>query len=124
MADAVSWFELPADDTARAGKFYSDVFGWATSDMGGGSLYAKTLPSDENMVPLEAGGINGDISQRTDQFDRPLIVIAVEDLDAKIAMIGNAGGELVKAREDVDGMMAWAIVSDSEGNKIGIVQNF
>lgn len=123
-ADKVSWFELPADDTARAGDFYSNVFGWSTSDMGGGSLYALTMPSDENMAPQEPGGINGDISPRTQAFDRPLIVITVEDLDAKIEMVKNAGGSVIQPREDVDEMMAWAIVSDTEGNKIGILQNF
>lgn len=123
-ADMVSWFEIPADDTARASAFYNEVFGWETSDMGYGSLYAQTVPSDENMTPRVVGGINGDISPRTELFDKPLICITVEDLDAKIEMVTQAGGTVVKPREDIEGMMAWAIISDSEGNKVGIVQNF
>lgn len=124
MADKVTWFEVPADDMSRAEKFYNEVFDWDTSDMGAGSLFAQTTPSDENMTPKEVGGINGDISPRTAEFDKPLIMITVEDLNAKIEKIRSAGGEVIKPRETVDDMMAWAIVSDTEGNKIGILQNF
>jgi len=123
MADKVTWFELPADDMSRAEKFYNEVFEWDTSDMGGGSLYSQTAPSDEGMTPKETGIINGDISPRTAAFDKPLIVVTVDDLDAKIEKIKSAGGSVVQPREIVDEMMAWAIVSDTEGNKIGILQN-
>jgi predicted enzyme related to lactoylglutathione lyase len=123
-ADKVTWFELPADDTARAGAFYGQVFGWSTSEMGGGSLSVQTAPSDENMNPLEPGAINGDISPRSDGFDRPLIVITVEDIDAKIEMVKNAGGKVVLPRRDITEMgIAWAIISDTEGNRVGVLQN-
>lgn len=123
MADKVTWFELPADDMGRAEKFYNEVFEWDTSDMGGGSLFAQTAPSDDSMMPKETGAINGDISPRTTAFDKPLIVVTVDDLDAKIEKIKSAGGSVVQPREVVDEMMVWAIVSDTEGNKIGIIQN-
>lgn len=123
-ADKVTWFELPADDTARAGTFYSDVFNWETSDMGGGSLYAQTAPSDENSVPLEPGVLNGDISPRSEAFDRPLIVITVEDIDKKLERVKEAGGSVVLPRTDIAEMnIAWAIIADTEGNKVGVLQN-
>lgn len=124
MADKVTWFELPADNTERAGKFYSDVFGWTTSDMGQGSLMAINTPTDEQMEPLEKGAINGDISPRGEAFDKPLIVITVEDMDAKIEMVKNAGGSVALEPTHVDAMnMIWAIVTDTENNNIGIIQN-
>jgi uncharacterized protein len=123
MADKVTWFEIPADDVSRANEFYSSVFGWSTADMGGGSLSAVTTPSDENLNPTELGGINGDISPRSEEFDRPLIIINVEDIDAKIEMVINAGGEIVKPRDEQPEMgIVWAIVRDTEGNKVGILQ--
>ncbi len=124
MADKVTWFELPADDTSRAGTFYREVFGWTTGDMGGGSLFATTTPSDDNMDPTEPGAINGDISPRSEAFDKPLIVITVENMDAKIEMVKNAGGEVVLSPEKVDEMgIIWAIIQDTEGNKVGMIQN-
>ncbi len=124
MADKVSWFELPADDTARAGKFYADVFGWATSDMGGGSLMVTSVDADEQGVPSEPGVINGDISPRSQAFDKPLIVITVEDIDAKIKMVEAAGGKVALPPTQPEGAsMIWAIVTDTEGNNVGILQN-
>lgn len=125
MADKVTWFELPADDTARAGNFYSKVFGWNTSDMGGGSLMVTSGPvSDEQGTPSEPGSISGDISPRSEAFDKPLIVIEVEDIAVKIDMVKQAGGTVALAPKEVEGMgMIWAIVTDTEGNNFGIIQN-
>lgn len=124
MADRVTWFEIPAHNTARAGEFYSNVFGWNTSDMGGGSLMAVTTPSNGKGEPDEPGAINGDISPMSQGFDHPLIVITVDDIDAKIEMIKKAGGNVALPRTDIAAMnMAWAIVMDTEGNNIGILQN-
>lgn len=123
MADKVTWFELPADDTARAGKFYSDVFGWDMSDMGGGSLAAKSTESDDELKPFERGVINGDISPRSKGFDKPLIVITVENMNAKIESVKAAGGSVALEPSLIEEMgMTWAIVTDTEGNNIGIIQ--
>lgn len=123
MADKVTWFELPADDTKRAGVFYSNVFGWTTSDMGGGSLMALTTPGDEQGTPSEPGAINGDISPRSKAFDKPLIVITVEDIEAKISMVEAAGGTVALPAKEMEGMgLKWAIITDTEGNNIGVIQ--
>jgi predicted enzyme related to lactoylglutathione lyase len=124
--DKVTWFEIPADDTARASDFYKAAFGWNMSDMGGGSQMAITTDSDEAGVPKEAGAINGDISPRSSSegFDKPLIVIEVQDMDAKIKMVEEAGGKVALKPDAPEGMnMIWAIVTDTEGNNIGIIQN-
>lgn len=124
MADKVTWFELPAFDVKRAGTFYKDVFGWEGSDMGGGSLAVVSAESDEELTPLKPGSINGDISPMSEGFDRPLLVITVEDMDKKIEMVKQAGGLVVLAPKLVEEMgMKWAIVQDTEGNRVGVIQN-
>ena len=124
--DKVTWFELPADDLKRAGEFYSGVSGWQTPDMGmgDGSLLAQTAQSGEDMQPLEKGTINGSIAPRSETFNKPHIVITVSDLDAKIEKVIAAGGRIIQPHQEVDGMMAFAIVSDTEANNIGIIQNY
>lgn len=125
MADKVTWFELPADDTARAGTFYSQVFGWTISEMGGGSLAAQSVPSDDELKPLEERGvINGDISPRSQGFDKTLIVISVDNMDEKIKMVLAAGGKVALEPKAMEGMnMLWGIVTDTEGNNIGLTQD-
>jgi predicted enzyme related to lactoylglutathione lyase len=122
--DKVTWFEIPADDVSRASTFYNSVFGWNTSDMGGGSLMAITTPSDEQGVPNEPGAINGDISPRSEGFDKPMLVIETKDLDARVKSTVEAGGRVIVPRKELEGMNAvWAIVCDTEGNNIGILQD-
>lgn len=124
MADKVTWFELPADDTNRASNFYKDVFDWTMSDMGGGSMAAQAGPADDDMMPLEKGSINGDISPRSKNFDKTTLVVSVDDIHAKIDMVVKAGGKLMQAPEEMEGMgMLWAIVHDTEGNSIGLTQD-
>lgn len=124
MADKVTWFELPAFDVKRSGKFYREVFGWDSTNMGGGSLAMISAESDKQMTPLKPGSINGDISPISIGFNAPLIVITVENMDDKIEMVKKAGGIVVLAPKNVEEMsMIWAIVQDTEGNKIGIIQN-
>jgi predicted enzyme related to lactoylglutathione lyase len=124
MADKVTWFELPAFDVKRAGTFYEDVFGWTGTDMGGGSLAVVNAESDESFAPLKPGSINGDISPLGVGFDKPLIVISIEDMDKKIDMVKQAGGLVVLAPQKLEEMNSmWAIVQDTEGNRVGILQD-
>ncbi len=60
-------FEIPADDLARAKKFYSTVFGWTLNEFPEMEYtIAKTVESDQNGMPKEPGAINGGMLQRQD----------------------------------------------------------
>lgn len=119
----VTWFELPATDTTRAGTFYTDVFGWDTQDMGAGSLVLQSGPSDESMSPIERGSINGDISPKDEIFDTPLVVIQVENIDEILNNTINSGGQTLRGPVEIPEMgMKWAIIQDTEGNKVGVSQ--
>jgi uncharacterized protein len=122
--DKVVWFELPADDTGRAADFYAKTFGWDSPDMGAGSRMLITTPSNENGEPTEAGAINGDISPRNETFNQPTLVVAVADLEDKIKKVEAAGGRVVRPREELKEMKAaYALVADTEGNVIGLLQD-
>ncbi len=119
--NTVAYFELPADDVSRASAFYNTVFGWKTPPMGNGGVFALTTESDERGNPTEAGGINGDISPRSKELDRPLIMIIVEDVDAQLQAVKNAGGEVVTPPQIVSEFgLTWAVFSDTEGNHVGV----
>ncbi len=121
QANKVAYFELPADDVARASAFYQTVFGWDTPPMGGGGVFALTTPADARGNPTEPGGINGDISPRSTLLDRPLIMIQVDDTDAHLQAIADAGGKVVTPRQDVAEFgLAWAAFADTEGNHVGV----
>ncbi len=60
--DSVVHFEIPADDTGRAQKFYSDIFGWniVKAPMPGMEYFiVHTTPVDDKQMPTKPGVING-----------------------------------------------------------------
>ena len=104
----IVWFELPAEDTSRARRFYGELFGWqfqafegpddyCTTDEGGGAIHA-------------ANGRNG-----------ALVYFGTEDLDASAARVRDLGGEASHAKE-IPGVGHYARCSDTEGNPFGLYQ--
>ena len=82
-----------------------------------------TTASDEQGTPKEAGAINGDISPRTKAVPHP-IIITVEDLDKKVKSVEAEGGKVVVPRIEIAEMnAAYVVVSDTEGNALGLWQN-
>ncbi|WP_040981199.1 VOC family protein [Oceanobacillus jeddahense] len=118
----VAFFELPADDVERASTFYKKAFDWDTPEQGGGNVWAFTAPTDEKGNPIETGAINGDIRQRDKGFDRPLIMILVEDVEAQLKEVENSGGKVIHPAQDESqfGGPVWAVFSDTEGNHVGV----
>lgn len=119
-------FEIPADDLARADKFYQDVFGWKIMNMpmpGGEYHVATTVEVDEKHMPKEAGAINGGIMKRSKPGEAPVIVVSVENLDEHLKKIESAGGKVVMPKMQVADMGVYARVTDTEGNTIGVWQD-
>ena len=126
--DKVQHFEIPADDVARARKFYEGVFGWKTMEFPmPGMLYVglHTGPVDEKNMWKEAGFINGGMFQRSPQFpvQGPVVAIPVENIDASLAQVKAAGGTVVMEKMKIADMGLYAYIKDSEGNIIGVWQN-
>ncbi|MBF5059699.1 VOC family protein [Candidatus Neptunochlamydia vexilliferae] len=111
-------FEIPADDTERAKKFY-DIFGW---DIEGKEDYIalRTTPIDKNFMPKNPGAINGGMIKRTDDVKAPVIAIHVESVDTYIEKVVAAGGQLIMPKIEIPNMGYYAYVSDTEGNVLGL----
>ena len=117
-------FEIPADDLERAKKFYS-IFDWQLNDwpMEDGSVYvgARTVEVDEKtFIPKEPGAINGGIVKRDKYASTPQVTIDVPSVDEYIEKVKNAGGKVVKDKQEISGMGYYAYVNDTEGNLLGL----
>src|SRR5580698_8186968 len=95
-----SWYELMTSDTKAAGKFYSDVVGWITKDVSGGGMEYTTFNLGDAGI---AGMLN--IPGHTAWVG----YIAVDDVDAHIEKIVEAGGKLWRPATDVPGMLRFAV---------------
>jgi len=126
--DKVEHFEIPVDDAARAKEFYGSVFEWQLNDMdmGGGNVYTTvtTTPIDEqSRLPLEPGGINGGLMQRTPDTPATVITIGVDGIDDALKKVEAGGGSVVQPRTEIPDMGAFAYFKDTEGNVVGLWEN-
>ncbi len=116
-------FEIPFDDKARAMKFYQDVFGWQLTDMPQMNyVMAHSTAVDANQQPTEPGAINGGLFQRPKESPHPTIYMDVPSIDEAITKAQVAGGKIVTPNTPIPGMGAYARVSDTEGNIVGLFQ--
>jgi predicted enzyme related to lactoylglutathione lyase len=123
--DRVVHFEIPADDMDRAKKFYSENFGWNVTQLGaelGNYVLVHTRPTDEKGMPQDKAFINGGLMRRDPSARSPVLVIAVDDADAKVARVKKAGGALVGEIMDIPNVGRYARVQDTEGNVIGVIK--
>ncbi len=104
------WYELMTSDTKAAGQFYSDVIGWATSEVSSADGMKYTT------FNLGNAGIAGmlHIPGHTSWIG----YIAVDDVDAHIEKVVEAGGKLLRPATDVPGMLRFAVMSDPQGAAI------
>ncbi len=120
--DKVVHFEIPFDDKSRASKFYSEAFGWKLTDFPEMTyVMAETAPSGER-GPTEPGAINGGLFPRPKEAPHPTLYVAVESIDAALKKILSAGGKVVTPKTPIPGMGAFARITDTEGNVIGLFE--
>ncbi len=109
-------FEIPADDPARAAKFYEDVFGWKIEKWEGNFDYwlVKTGEDDEP-------GINGAIMPK--EFGSMVRdTISVDSYDEFAKKIEMEGGKMLTEKMNVPGMGDTGSFQDTEGNVFAIIE--
>ncbi|HEX2458812.1 MAG TPA: VOC family protein, partial [Vicinamibacterales bacterium] len=89
-------FEMPYDDRERMAKFYQEAFGWQTQMLGedmGNYVLATTTETDGSR-PKEPGAINGGFFPKRPDWpaQHPSVVIAVDDIQAAMKTVTEAGG--------------------------------
>jgi predicted enzyme related to lactoylglutathione lyase len=122
--DKVVHFEIPFDNKQRAMKFYSDSFGWQLMDMPDMKyVMANTVAVDDRHMPKEAGAINGGLFDRPKDAPHPMIYVGVGSVETTVKKVQAAGGKVVTAKTPIPGMGAFARVTDTEGNVIGLFES-
>jgi predicted enzyme related to lactoylglutathione lyase len=107
-----TWFELMTSDTQAAGKFYSDVVGWTTQEMPSADGIPYTIFNVNNVGIAGMLSLPGHVAW--------VGYIVVDDVDAHIEKIVEAGGKLWKPATDIPDMLRFAVMSDPQGAAIVI----
>jgi uncharacterized protein len=109
--------EFPAD-TERAKRFYGQVFNWQFEDIPG-AAYTNVKTSEDGIE----GGFGTLPSVTGSKAPVPKGVLAylfAPDMDATLAAIERAGGEVLIPRTDVMGYGDYALFRDPDGNVVGL----
>lgn len=107
----LNYVELPVRDVATAKAFYEAAFGWAMTEFG--PTYAATLTGDTDV------GLQGDAAEAT---RTPLAVIEVENLEAALDAVTQAGGMIVRPIFAFPGGRRFQFL-DPSGNELACVQS-
>lgn len=108
-------FEIPVDDVDRAGKFYERAFGWQImTDGPPGYALCRTGEPDEP-------GIDGALRARTEPDAVP-VTLEVPAMIEALTAVAEAGGVLAQPPTTIPGVGRLAVITDTEGNRIGLLE--
>ena len=110
-------FDIPADDPARAQKFYQDVFGWTFDKWNGPMEYWMAKTGDDKQP-----GINGGLAKRQPGQTGVTNTIDVHSVDEYAKKIESKGGKVIMPKMAIQGVGYFAQCLDTEGNVFGIIQ--
>ena len=120
-------FEMPYENPDRVLKFYAQVFGWQMQKLGkdmGDYVTAGTTESDENGMVKRPGAINGGFFPKKPDWPAqyPSVVIAVDDIKEAIRKVSDAGGKVLGEPMEIPGIGQYVSFTDTEGNRVSILQ--
>lgn len=110
-------FDVPIDDPARAGAFYAAVFDWSVTPWGPIPYWPMTTGTEPGP------GAEGALTPRSDAPEGVVVYVGVDDIDAALARVTAAGGEIVAGRMPIPTVGWTARFRDSEGNLMGLFQD-
>ena len=118
MQHTINWFEIPTTDLDRASRFYEAVLGATVKreHFDGTGMQMAVFQGDEASV---RGALIVD-ERRKPAADGALVYLHARDLDASLARIEKAGGNVVMPKTDIGPPGFIALVRDTEGNVVGL----
>jgi predicted enzyme related to lactoylglutathione lyase len=115
-ASSVVWFEIPADDIARARKFYQSLFSWKINPLPGAAVadywHIDTAGADPSP--------DGALMKRKCPEQRPLNYVSVASADKAAAKVQKLGGTICMPKTAVPKMGYFVICQDTENNTFAL----
>jgi len=118
MLKSIKWFEIPAADFPRAVKFYNNLLDITVKECDMGEEKMAFFPHEDGAISF-APDFNPSENGVLIYFD------ADGKLDNMLKKTVELGGSIIrdKCKIDAEGKGWFALVSDSEGNRIGFYTN-
>lgn len=120
MKKMVSFFEIPAADFMRAVKFYESLFGVKLEIMDCGHEKMACFPEEDGLCP-------GAVSWSSEFDFTPsgqgiLVSLQCGELEDALLYATENGGKILipKTKIEADNRGYFAVILDSEGNRLGL----
>jgi predicted enzyme related to lactoylglutathione lyase len=105
----IVWFDIRADNIARAQKFYRQLFGWKFEKMSGMEYWRIDLGG--------AGALNkGGLGKGDKRRPGYLNFVLVSSVARSVTKVKKLGGKIVTPRTVVPGHGVFAVCRDTEKN--------
>ena len=122
MNNAISWFEIPAIDLARATLFYESIFSTQLIPIDLTNIRMRMFPLDDIENGIGGAVVDSGGFHKPSLTDGPLIYLnANPDLQLILNKVDAAGGSIMVPKTEIspeNGYMA--VIIDTEGNRIGL----
>ena len=114
MANAVNWFELPANDFDRAVNFYKEVLGQDLQPFDG-EIQMAFFPAPDQGV---GGAVTYGNGTKPSQEGSLVYLNGGNDLAEPLSRVEKAGGSVLMPKTSIGENGFMAIFLDSEGNRV------
>jgi len=122
MKNAISWFEIPSTDIARAQKFYETIFGITLNPLDVANIKMRMFPLDDMMNEVGGAIVYNAEFYKPSATEGPLIYLnGNPDVQNILDKIESAGGKILVPKTEISpdyGHMA--VFLDTEGNRIAL----
>jgi hypothetical protein len=119
MADnPVVWWELASHDAEKSVAFFRDVFGWALEFDESAGFYVMSADSQDQSA-FAGGGI---FTLRRARLPFVALYIAVDDIEAKVRQIVQAGGFIVEAPLEIGSGSKICLFNEPSGVTFAMLQ--
>jgi predicted enzyme related to lactoylglutathione lyase len=110
----ITHIDIPVSDFAKAGAFYSGLFGWQIAEVPGFEGYPMW------QAPNKISG--GGLAPRDEGFTQPRSYVEVDSIDETVAKAKESGGTVLMEKTEISPTSWWAVISDLDGNAIGLYE--
>jgi predicted enzyme related to lactoylglutathione lyase len=122
-ANPVVWFEIYVHDMARARRFYETVFQCKLEPMAAPKGELSTMEMMSFPMAMDAPGAAGMLVKMDGTPSGglgTLVYFACEDCAVEQSRVEQAGGKVFKPKFSIEPHGHIALVTDTEGNNIGL----
>jgi predicted enzyme related to lactoylglutathione lyase len=122
MASAISWFQIPATDIARAKRFYETICGCELEQLlASPGMEMWGFPSDWEQGEIGGALVCGEGAEPS-ATGTAVFLNADPDLQVMLDRVEAAGGRVLvpKTVIGMEGAGAFAMIADTEGNTVGL----